>query len=570
MVAVLLSNMEEMIGAKALMVALEKEGVRQVFGLPGGANLPMYDEFARCDIRHILVRHEQSAAHMADGFGRVSRKPGVCFATSGPGATNILTGIATAQADSAPMVAVTGQVPVPMIGRDAFQESDIIGMANPVVKYAFQPRSPEEVPLAVRQGFFIAESGRPGPVLIDVPKDVQQNKAAMAFPDEFKIRGYHPWTDPDISNVKRAISMLLSSERPVILAGGGAIISSAFAELQAVAEMLMLPVVTTFKGKGAFPENHPLSLGPIGMHGHAEANRIMTEADCVLAIGTRFSDRSVGTFADFEKQLKIIHMDVDPAEIGKNQTTNVAVVGDVRTSLRIMVKMLQEETLKRSDDSEWLRHVRETKAYWKENLKLHPGEMGAAKILRKLREELPSEAIVTTEVGQHQMWASLFFDVICPGTFFSSTGLGTMGWGFPASIGAKVAKPSVPVVDIAGDGSFNMTENSLATAVLENIPVIVFLVNNYSLGMVAQWQRTFYDRRMIGVDQGQCPDYVKLAESYGAQGIRAQSIDELGSAIRSGLASDVATVIDIPIDPEEDVLPFVAPGTPLKDMILPS
>ncbi|MDE0265709.1 MAG: biosynthetic-type acetolactate synthase large subunit [Thaumarchaeota archaeon] len=565
----LVSEAQHMSGAKALMVAMEKEGVRQVFGLPGGANLPMYDEFARCDIRHILVRHEQSAAHMADGFGRVSRKPGVCFATSGPGATNILTGIATAQADSAPMVAVTGQVPVSMIGRDAFQESDIIGMANPVVKYAFQPRTASEIPESVRKGFFIAETGRPGPVLIDIPKDVQQNEDDMVFPNEFQIKGYHPWTDPDVANVERAIAILLNTERPVILAGGGTIISSAFAELQALAELLMIPVVTTFKGKGAFPENHPLSLGPIGMHGHAEANRIIDQADCVLAIGTRFSDRSVGTFEDFERRRKIIHMDVDPAEIGKNQTTSVAVVGDVRASLRIMLKLLENKP-RLVEETAWLKNAKETKSYWKENLKIHPGEMGAAKILRKLRELLPADSIVTTEVGQHQMWASLFFDVIHPGTFFSSTGLGTMGWGFPAAIGAKAARPDVHVVDIAGDGSFNMTENSLATAVLEDIPVIVFLINNYSLGMVAQWQRTFYERRMIGVDQGQCPDYVKLAESYGAQGIRAQSLDELGSAIKAALASDVATVIDIPIDPEEDVLPFVAPGTPLKDMILPS
>jgi len=566
----LVNKMETMSGAKALMTALEKEGVKEVFGLPGGANLPMYDEFARCDIRHILTRHEQSAAHMADGFGRVSRKPGVCFATSGPGATNILTGIATAQADSAPMVAVTGQVPVAMIGKDAFQESDIIGMANPVVKYAYQPRTAGEVPEAVRKGFFIAETGRPGPVLIDIPKDVQTNEAEMTFPDEFKIRGYHPWSDPDMVNSEKAIDMLLSAEKPVILAGGGTIISSAFAELQAIAEFLMIPVVTTFKGKGAFPENHPLSLGPIGMHGHAEANKIMTEADCVLAIGTRFSDRSVGTFETFEKRLKIIHMDVDPAEIGKNQTTSVAVVGDVRASLRIMVNLLMKKAMKKTEENNWLKHVKETKAYWKENLKLHPGEMGAAKILRKLRELLPHQSIVTTEVGQHQMWASLFFDVIQPGTFFSSTGLGTMGWGFPAAIGAKVAKPDVPVVDIAGDGSFAMTENSLATAVLEDIPVIVFVLNNSTLGMVAQWQRTFYQRRMIGVDEKHCPDYVKLAESYGAQGIRAQSMDELDRAIKTALSSNVATVIDIPIDPEEDVLPFVAPGTSLADMVLPS
>ena len=561
---------ETMIGATALMKALEKEGVKEVFGLPGGANLPMYDELGKSNIRHILVRHEQSAAHMADGFGRVSRKPGVCFATSGPGATNLLTGIATAQADSAPMVAVTGQVPVAMIGKDAFQESDIIGMANPALKYSYQPRTPEEIPTMVKQGFYIAETGRPGPVLLDIPKDVQQNEGNIPFPDEVRVPGYHPWTDPDMQNTMRAAEMLLSAQKPIILAGGGVIISSAFAELQSIAELLMIPVVTTFKGKGAFPENHPLSLGPIGMHGHAEANKLMTEADCVLAIGTRFSDRSVGTFEEFEKNLKIIHMDVDPAEIGKNQTTSVAVVGDVRTSLRILGKILMDKAVRASDDNPWLKHVKETKQYWRENLKIHPGEMGAAKILRKLREVLPKESIVTTEVGQHQMWASLFFDAIHPGTFFSSTGLGTMGWGFPAAIGAKAARPNVPVVDIAGDGSFNMTENSLATSVLEGLPVIVFLINNYTLGMVAQWQRTFYDRRMVGVDLKKCPDYVKLAESYGAQGIRAQSMDELDKAIKSAISSDVATVIDIPIDPEEDVLPFVAPGTSLADMILPS
>lgn len=552
------------------MKALEKEGVKQVFGLPGGMNLPMYDELYKSNIRHILVRHEQSAAHMADGYGRVSRKPGVCFATSGPGATNLLTGLATAQADSSPMIAVTGQVPIHMIGKDAFQESDIIGMANPCVKYSFQPRTSAEIPEVVRKGFYIAATGRPGPVLLDIPKDVQQNEAQMNFPDEIKIRGYHPWTDPDITQIEKAIDMLLAAEKPIILAGGGVIISSAFAELQSIAELLMIPVVTTFKGKGSFPENHPLSLGPIGMHGHAEANKLMTEADCVLAIGTRFSDRSVGTFEEFEKRLKIIHMDVDPAEIGKNQTTSVAVVGDVQATLRIMVKLLIQKTIKKTEGTTWLKHVNEVKEYWRENLKLPTGEMIAAKILRKLREVLPKESITTTEVGQHQMWASLFFDVIHPGTFFSSTGLGTMGWGFPAAIGAKVARPDVPVVDIAGEGSFNMTENSLATSVLDNIPVIVFLLNNFSLGMVAQWQRTFYDRRMIGIDLKNCPDYVKLAESYGAQGIRAQSLDEIEKAIKVALKSDVTTVIDIPINPEEDVLPFVAPGTPLKDMILPS
>ena len=562
--------MEKMSGARSLMVALEREGVDIAFGLPGGANLPIYDELYKSNIRHILVRHEQSAAHMADGFGRVSRKPGVCFATSGPGATNIVTGIATAQADSAPMVAITGQVPLKMIGKDAFQESDIIGISNPIVKYAFQPTSPTEIPEMVKKAFYISSTGRPGPVLIDITKDVQQNEAEIPFPNEVKIRGYHPWVDPDIREIERAVEMLLSAERPIILAGGGVIISGAFAELQSIAELLMIPVVTTFKGKGSFPENHPLSLGPIGMHGHAEANKMMIEADCVLAAGSRFSDRSVGTFEEFEKRLKIIHMDVDPAEIGKNQTTTVAVVGDIKASLRIMVKMLIQKAIKRNGDYPWLKRVKETKEYFKENLKIHDHPLAAAKVLRKLKEVLPHQSIVTTEVGQHQMWASLFFDVIHPGTFFSSTGLGTMGWGFPAAIGAKAAKPGVPVVDIAGEGSFNMTENSLAVSVLDNLPVIVFVMNNFSLGMVAQWQRTFYDRRMMAIDLKNCPDYVKIAEAYGAQGIRAQSLEEIGNAVKTALKSDVATVIDIPIDPQEDVLPFVAPATPLKDMILPS
>ncbi len=562
--------MENMSGAAALMKSLKNEGVKEVFGLPGGANLPMYDELFKSDIRHILVRHEQGAAHMADGFGRVSRKPGVCFATSGPGATNIITGLATAHADSAPMIAVTGQVPVPMIGKDAFQESDIVGIANPVIKYSYQPRTASEIPQVVKKGFYIAETGRPGPVLIDIPKDVQQNEEPMEFPDVVKVRGYHPWIDPDVVQIERIITTLLAAKKPVIMAGGGVIISAAFAELQSLAEIMMIPVVTTFKGKGAFPENHPLSIGPIGMHGRAEANKIISEADCILAIGTRFSDRTVGTFESFEKNKTIIHMDVDPAEIDKNTTTNLAVIGDVRASLRILVKMLMQKAVKKSEDNPWLKRVSEEKQYWKDNLKMHPGELSAAKIIRKLRDVLPHQSIVTTEVGQHQMWASLFYDVISPGTFFSSTGLGTMGWGFPAAIGAKTAKPDVPVVDIAGDGSFNMTENCLATSVLEDLPVIVFLVNNYTLGMVAQWQRTFYDRRMIGVDQKHCPDYVKLAQSYGAQGIRVQSLDELEKAIKEGLSSEVATVIDIPIDPEENVYPFVPPGTSLKDMILPS
>lgn len=556
-----------MTGAKALIHALEKEGVDVVFGLPGGANLPIYDALVGAGLRHVLVRHEQSAAHMADGYARIKRKSGVCFATSGPGATNLITGIATAYADSTPMVAITGQVPLAMIGKDAFQETDIIGVANPCTKYAFQPRLATEIPEMVKKAFYIAESGRPGPVLVDIPKDVQQASAEMKFPDLIKVRGYSPIVDADLSEVGKAVDLILKAERPIIMAGGGVILSGAFAELQALAELLMIPVVTTFKGKGAFPENHALAMGPIGMHGHPEANKIIIEADCIIAIGARFSDRSVGRFDEFGKGMSIIHMDIDPAEIGKNKSVDVAIVGDVKSSLRTLVKLLGKKVMKREADNPWLKRRKEIIQYYQETIKDYAREVTAKKSLKKLRELLPANAIATTEVGQCQMWASLHFDVISPGTFFSSTGLGTMGFGFPASIGAKAARPDVPVVDIAGDGSFNMTENALAVSVLEKLPVIVFLMNNYMLGMVAQWQRTFYNRRYSGVHQHQCPDYVKVAEAYGAQGIRAQSMAELEKAIKTAIKSDVATVIDIPIDPDEDVYPFVAPGSGLKDMI---
>ena len=557
-----------MLGAEALIKALEKEGVDVVFGLPGGANLPIYDALVDANLRHILVRHEQSAAHMADGYARIKRKAGVCFATSGPGATNLITGIATAYADSSPMIAVTGQVPLAMIGKDAFQETDIIGVANPCTKYAFQPRAAAEIPETVKKAFYISESGRPGPVLIDIPKDVQQAREEIAFPNLIKVRGYNPIVDADLSQLERAVQAMMKAEKPIIMAGGGVILSGAFSELQALAELLMAPVVTTFKGKGSFPENHALAMGPIGMHGHAEANKIIIEADCIIAVGARFSDRSVGRFDEFGKGMTIIHLDVDPAEIGKNKAADIAVVGDVKSSLRTAVKMLTKYMIvKRTIDDPWLKRRKELIDYYADSIKDYPRELTAKKALKKLRELLPHNAIVTTEVGQCQMWASLHFDVIAPGTFFSSTGLGTMGFGFPASIGAKAAKPRSIVVDIAGDGSFNMTENSLAVSVLDKLPVIVFLMNNYMLGMVAQWQRTFYKRRYSGVHQQNCPDYAKIAEAYGAQGIRAQTMEELDQALKKAMNTDVASVIDISIDPEEDVYPFVAPGTGLKDMI---
>ena len=562
--------MTRMKGAEALMRALEKAGVEFVFGLPGGANLPIYDALVDAKIRHILVRHEQSAAHMADGYARIKRRAGVCFATSGPGATNLITGLATAYADSSPVVAVTGQVPLEMIGKDAFQETDIIGIANPCTKYTFQPRKAVEIPETVKKGFYIAESGRPGPILIDIPKDVQQETQDIEFPDLIKVRGYNPAIESDLSTIGKAAELLMMAQRPIIMSGGGVNLAGAFSELQVLAELLLAPVVTTFKGKGSFPENHPLAMGPIGMHGHAEANKIILEADCILAIGARFSDRSVGRFDEFGKGMNIIHMDIDPAEIGKNKSVDVAIVGDVKSSMKTMIKILNKKIVKRSNENPWLKRRKELIDYYAESIKDYPRDLTARKVLKKLRQVLPINSIVTTEVGQCQMWTSLHFDVISPGTFFSSTGLGTMGFGFPAAIGAKAARQDVPVVDIAGDGSFNMSENSLAVSVLENLPVIVILLNNYMLGMVAQWQRTFYNRRYEGVHLHNCPDYAKIADAYGAQGIKAQSISELDAAVNSALKSNVATVIDIPIDPEEDVYPFVAPGTGLKDMIIGS
>ncbi|MDA4129790.1 MAG: biosynthetic-type acetolactate synthase large subunit [Thaumarchaeota archaeon] len=559
--------MSKLSGSKALIKSLENEGANVVFGMPGGANLPIYDELYSSEIRHVLVRHEQLAAHMADGFARVSRRPGVCMATSGPGATNLVTGIATAYMDSIPIVAITGQVATSSIGKDAFQECDIMGVATPVTKYAFQPLDPGQIPEMVKKAFYISASGRPGPVLIDIPKDIQTGEAEMVFPEKVQLRGYNPVVEPDPIKIEKAVDALLAAERPMILAGGGVAISGGFAELQALAEALMCPVATTFKGKGVFNETHPLAIGPIGMHGHLEANRLIQEADVLLAVGTRFSDRSTGKVSEFVPKTTIIHVDIDPSEINKNKKADLGIVADVRTSLRAMVESLIRRA-KRNDIQKWKKRYGDVKESCQNEWKIDMTKISALSVLKKLREILPPKSLVTTEVGQCQMWASLHYDVIEPGTFFSSTGLGTMGFGFPAAVGAKVAAPDRPVLDIAGDGSFNMTEAALATSVLDNIPVIVVILNNTMLGMVAQWQRLFYQRRYMGVKLYGIPDFVKLAEAYRAQGLRAQSIDEFAKALKLGLKSDVTTVIDVPISPEEDVFPFVVPGTALKDMVV--
>ena len=564
----MLKNISELTGADALIKALEYEEVEGIFGLPGGANLPIYDSLYDSDIRHLLVRHEQNAAHMADGYARASRKPGVCFATSGPGATNLITGIATASADSSPIIAITGQVASDMIGKDAFQECDIIGIATPVTKYTYQPLTSAEVPQVVKNSFYIATSGRPGPVLIDIPKNAQIEKMKINFPTKHNIRKLQQLQTADLKAIDKAADLLLNAERPMIMTGGGVIISGAFKELQAVAEFLVSPVVSTFKGKGGFSETHYLSLGPIGMHGHIEANKLVIESDVLLAAGARFSDRSVGKWDEFGNEMTIIHADIDPSEIGKNKNADIGLIGDIKTTLSLLLSAMGKKAQKRQSEYEWINRVNEIKDIWRSKPLPAPREITGPRLLKKMREILPEACLVTTEVGQHQMWASLHFDVAEPGTFFTSTGLGTMGWGLPAAVGAKFARPDLPVIDIAGDGSVQMTESALATSVTEKLPVITVIFNNGMLGMVAQWQRLFYERKYIGVELQGIPDYVKIAEAYGAQGIRAQSMNEFEKALKNALNSDVATVIDVPINPDEDVYPFVVPNTALKDMII--
>ncbi|MEM2661169.1 MAG: biosynthetic-type acetolactate synthase large subunit, partial [Nitrososphaeria archaeon] len=537
-----------------------------IFGLPGGAILPVYDILYDSDIRHVLVKHEQSAAHMADGYARVSDKPGICMATSGPGATNLVTGIATAYMDSSPVVAITGQVARAVIGKDAFQEADIIGITTSITKYNFQPRSVLEVPKVVKLAFKLATLGRPGPVLIDLPKDVQIEVDEIAFSENLEFPRLKYNVTPHPLQVEKAATLLLNAEKPLILAGGGVIISNASQHLLALSELLMIPVATTLMGKGCFPENHPLSLGTVGMHGTYEANRAILEADVILAIGCRFSDRTTCNVSEFCPDAKIIHVDIDASEIGKNRKVDVPIVGDAKETL----SKIYDEVVKRlcrREKSLWLKRIEEIKSEGESVYgDVQENSLSPIKILKVLREILPYDTIVTTEVGQNQMWASLYFKALKPRTFITSGGLGTMGFGFPASLGAKVAKPDTPVLDIAGDGSFMMTSNMLVTSVNENIPVMVVILNNSMLGMVAQWQRLFYNRRYSAVKLVN-PDFIKIAEACGAIGVRVGSLEELKNTVEQALKNEVTTVIDVPISPEEDVFPMVPPGKGLKGMI---
>jgi len=543
------------------------ETVAKIEKVPSECVIDIEVEEAHTFIANGFLVHN-CAAHMADGYARACGFPGVCIATSGPGATNLVTGIATAYMDSSPIVALTGQVPRAMIGKDAFQEADIVGITTPITKWNSQVKSVGEIPRTIKAAFYIASTGRPGPVLIDFPKDVQTEVREVDFSASINLRGYKPNYDPHPVQVRRAAELLVMAERPMMLVGGGVITSGASQEVLKMAELMVMPVAITLMGKGSIPEDHPLSLGMVGMHGTAEANKLILESDALLVVGVRFSDRTTGKLEQFCPDAEIIHVDIDAAEIGKNAKVDLPIVADAKITLNRIYEQIAKTGAK-GERSTWLERVKEVRVqHQNRNDKSRGDQLKPSEVLSELRKMLPNEAIITTEVGQNQMWAALHFKTFEPRTFITSGGLGTMGFGFPASIGAKVAKPDVPVVDIAGDGSFIMTEQDLATSVLEKIPVVVVILNNSMLGMVAQWQRLFYNRRYAGSKLGGIPDFVKLAEAYGAQGFRAGSIAEFSSAVRKALESDVTTVIDVPISPEENVFPMVPSGSGLKDMMV--
>jgi len=561
-----------MSGANALIEALRGEKTQTVFGLPGGAIMPVYDVFykmrdlpSELRIRHVLARHEQSAAHMADGYARASGRVGVCMSTSGPGATNLVTGIATAFMDSSPLVAITGQVARPFIGKDAFQETDIVGVVTSVTKYAFQARNASEIPQIVKSAFRIASTRRPGPVVIDIPRDVQQEMGVVDFTDRPVPKRHGPLPDPDPGIVARMADVLAKAKTSLIIAGGGVRIAEASQELVALAELLMCPVATSLMGKGCIPEDHPLSIGVMGMHGSSETNRIVSNADVLLIVGSRLSDRTTGNINKFCPNSQILCVDTDKAEIEKNKTPTIWLVNDAKKALKAIHSDLAKRFAKKPGPH-WFQKTKNDIDL--SDLKKDGPYLSAVRAIRLLRKLLPRETIVTTEVGQNQMWSLAHFQAYGPRQFITSGGLGTMGFGFPAALGAKVARPDVPVLDIAGDGSFAMTENAMATSIEEQIPVTVVVLNNRMLGMVAQWHRMFYGRRYCNVELGRSPCFPKLAEAYGAAGVRVGDYNELSEAVKNALKSEITTVIDVPVSPEEDAAPMLAPGAGLEEVTI--
>lgn len=570
-----LQTVRRVSGAFALMDSLRRHGVEHIFGYPGGAILPIYDELyrseAKGDVKHILVRHEQGAAHAADGYARATGKVGVCFGTSGPGATNLVTGIATAQMDSIPLVVVTGQVSRPAIGTDAFQEIDIYGITLPIVKHSYVVRDPRDMARIVAEAFHIASTGRPGPVLIDVPKDVglEQFDYVPVEPDSVKIPGYRPTVKGNPRQLNQALHLIRQAKQPLLYIGGGAIASGAHAEIKELAERFQLPVTTTLMGKGAFDENHPLALGMLGMHGTAYANYAVSECDLLIAVGARFDDRVTGKLDEFASHAKVIHIDIDPAEVGKNRAPEVPIVGDVRLVLIDLLRRCHEADIQPEEPNQtqsWLEQINR----WKEDYPLevpqHSDSLSPQEVIVELGRQAP-DAYYTTDVGQHQMWAAQFLKN-SPRRWISSAGLGTMGFGMPAAMGVKMALPNEQVICVAGDASIQMNIQELGTLAQYGIDVKTVIINNRWQGMVRQWQQTFYEERYeaSNMEKGM-PDFVKLAEAYGIKGIVVSRREELSDAIAQMLAHEGAVLLDVKVKRDENCYPMVAPGKSNSQMI---
>jgi len=557
-------------GAQIFFESLKAEGVEVIFGLPGGVLLDLYDEMPKHDIRHILVRHEQGAAHMADGYARATGRVGVCLVTSGPGATNTVTGIATAYMDSIPIVVFTGQVPTALIGNDAFQEADIVGITRPCTKHNYLVKDVNDLARIIREAFYLARSGRPGPILVDLPKDIINAKAEYKYPKKIALQGYKPTTEAHMGQIKRAYTAIGKAKKPVIYAGGGVISSNAAGELKQLGESLRCPVTTTLMGLGGFPAPHELWLGMLGMHGTFRANMAMGSTDLLIAIGARFDDRVTGKLDEFAPSAKIIHIDIDPTSISKNVKVDIPIVGDCKDALKKLLQLVKESPI---DDLEnarkpWLDQIQK----WKETYPLAYEQkddlIKPQYVVEKLYELSEGKAIIATEVGQNQMWAAQYYHFLEPRTLLTSGGLGTMGYGLPAAIGAQAAFPDRLVIDVAGDGSIQMCIQEMITAVENNLPVKVAILNNQYLGMVRQWQQLFYEKNYCSTCLKIAPDFVKLAEAYGALGLRAHKPDEVEAVIREGFASPKPVIMDFVVNPEECVYPMVPAGAAMTEMLL--
>ena len=552
-------------GGEAIIESLKKMGVETIFGYPGGQTIPFYDMLYDADINHILVRHEQAAAHAADGYARASGKVGVCLATSGPGATNLVTGIATSFMDSSPIIAITGQVPTHLIGNDAFQEADIIGITMPIVKHSFQPKDPNLIPSIIKTSFDLAKRGRPGPVLIDVPKEVQEGELTRYDDNLIQTPGYNPTLRGNSRQIKKAYNLIKEAKRPLILVGAGVILANACGELNEFAHLINAPVMTSLLGKGAIDETDDLALGMLGMHGRKVSNDSVNECDLLIAIGIRFSDRTTGRLDSFVPDSKVIHIDIDPAEIGKNVEVDLPIVGDAKNILGSLNKLFKGYKVS-NEVNTWTSKIKERKKELLPRVTYDDVPLKPQSVIKEISEVLTPDSILTTDVGQNQMWAAHFYDTQKPRKFISSGGLGTMGFGFPSAIGAKVACPEDVVVSINGDGGFLMVCQELATVHDYDIPVIAVVLENRTLGMVYQWQSLLYNGRHSETEFGQSPDFVKLAESFGVNSVRVEKPGEMKEALKSAIKDNEAILIDVIIDSEE-TLPMLPPGAGINEMI---